>query len=251
MKSATTTPTAKDIRDANAEAFAKYAETMAEGQRLLAEGQRVLEGYGKDPTAPLRARGLVTDLIYAVWTLLRDARATKSKAPVENREKPAYKPDMDGLSNYLKSRGVPESLQPKLAAKLDAVVTAEITGREAAPQLSEGELGAFMTPQRVAALTADTPLGRLQVRYEKRLQEIVLPEDKIKDAKQARAAALLVATYRNLVKQQTKAGLKPQPQDERVTKAQRLRMAFYREQKAGHAPRRRGRPPKFAMNALA
>lgn len=149
------------------------------------------------------------------------------------------------LHDYLKSRGVPESLQPKLAAKLDAVVTAEITGREPAPSL------AVMTPQQTAALTADTPLGRLQIRYEKRLREIVLPEDKIEDGKQARAAGSLAATYRNLVKQQTKLGLAPQPLDGRVLKAQRLTAAFYREQKAGHAPRPRGRPSKVAMNALA
>jgi hypothetical protein len=108
-----------------------------------------------------------------------------------------------------------------------------------------------MTPQQLAALTADTPLGWAQARYEKRLREVDLPNDKITNAEQARAAASLVTTYRNLVKQQTKLGLAPQPQDERILRAQRLSVAFYREQKAGHAPRRRGRPSKVAMNALA
>jgi len=142
---------------------------------------------------------------------------------------------------------------PDERARLESMAARgrELTGRDAATQLSEADSAAFMTPQRVAMLTADTPLSRLQIRYEKRLQEIVLPEDKIKDVKEARAANSLAATYRNLVKQQIKAGLKPQPQDERVTKAQRLSVAFYREQKAAQAPRRRGRPPKFAMNALA
>jgi hypothetical protein len=58
---------------------------------------------------------------------------TNSKGPVEKYEKPAYKPDMDGLNNYLKSQGVPESIQPELAAKIDRLVKAEITGREAVP----------------------------------------------------------------------------------------------------------------------
>jgi tetratricopeptide (TPR) repeat protein len=37
------------------------------------------------------------------------------------------------LHDYFESRGVPEALQPKLAAKFDDLVTAEITGRDAAP----------------------------------------------------------------------------------------------------------------------
>jgi hypothetical protein len=197
-------------------------------------------------------RDHVLKLIAERANALLDAPATKGNATVEKYKKPSYKPDMDGLHNYLKSLGVPESRQPELAAKIDAFAKAEITGRTAAPKLSEADLAAFMTPQRVAALTADTPLSRLQIRYEKRLQEIVLPEDKIKDVKQARAANSLAQTYRNLVREQIKAGLKPQPQDKRVTEAQRLSVAFYREQKADHAPRRRGRPSsKVAMNALA
>jgi hypothetical protein len=71
-------------------------------------------------------------------------RFTDSEAPVDKYRKTSYKRGMDGLTDYLKSRGVPESLQPKLAAKLDAWVTAEITGRTAAPKLSEADLAAFM-----------------------------------------------------------------------------------------------------------
>jgi hypothetical protein len=74
---------------------------------------------------------------------LREAPATNGKGLVDKYQKPSYKRGMDGLTDYLKSRGVPESLQPKLAAKLDALVTAEITGRTAAPKLSEADLAAF------------------------------------------------------------------------------------------------------------
>jgi uncharacterized protein affecting Mg2+/Co2+ transport len=122
---------------------------------------------------------------------------------------------------------------------------------EATAETTRPALPPKLSPQQVAALTADTPLARLQVRYEKRLREIVLPEDEIKDVEQARAAAALVVTYRNLVKQQTKEGIEPQPQDERVTKAQRLSVAFYRKKRKAHASPRRGRPPKMAANSLA
>ena len=62
-----------------------------------------------------------------------EAPATKSKALVEKSRKPSYKPDMDGLNNYLKSQGVPEPLQPQLAAKIDRLVKAEISGRKDTP----------------------------------------------------------------------------------------------------------------------
>jgi hypothetical protein len=222
-------------------------------REVLAATEAESKATPREKRAAREAARLTVGAITVTEARLEIGAITETKARLENREKPPYKPDMDSLNNYLKSLGVAESRQPELAAKIDAFAKAEITGREAAPQLSEADLAAFMTPQQIAAVTADTPLGRLQVRYEKRLQEIVLPEDKIKDVKQARAAGLLGATFRNLVKQQIKAGLTPQPQDERVTKAQRLSVAFYREQKAGHGPpRRRGRPSsKVAMNALA
>jgi hypothetical protein len=106
-------------------------------------------------TELMRARILAADeaeLDKIHLSAVRDAlknRETKRNALVENRGKTFYKPDMDGLHNYLKSRGVPESLQPKLAAKLDALVTAEITGREAAPAAA---LEAMTLKDRRAAL---------------------------------------------------------------------------------------------------
>jgi hypothetical protein len=138
MKSATTTHTAKATRAANTEA-------VADAFTKIAESQRVFEALrGKDPTPPMRARELVTGLIDAVWLLLK-APATKGKATVEKYEETSYNPPMDGLHNYLKSQGVPEPLQPQLAAKIDRLVKAELTGREVAPTLSKTELAAFMT----------------------------------------------------------------------------------------------------------
>jgi hypothetical protein len=76
--------------------------------------------------------------------LLRNPYATASKAPVDNCENSSHNPGAMGLLNdYLKSQGVPQSVQPQLAAKIDALVKHEIAGREAAPKLSEADLAAF------------------------------------------------------------------------------------------------------------
>jgi len=201
---------------------------------------------------------------------LREAPATNSNAPVDKYRKPSYskpmldRPDIGGAaSEQEQSQFVQLARKIGFAAAGKLLVGAAppeeqralITGmaacaREAtSPEPPTSRVA--MTPQQLAELTADTPLGRLQARYEKRLREIDLPNDKITNAEQVRAAATLVTTYKNLVKQQAKLGLARQPQDERVLRAQRLSVSFYREQKAGHTPRRRGRPPKFPMNALA
>ena len=94
---------------------------------------------------------------------------------------------------------------------------------------------------------ADSPLARLQFRYEKRLREYVPPEDGIKNLTQARAAGQLWSTYRNLVKIQRDLGLEPEPQSPVVTEAQNQRTAFYRQSKSAPSRRSdRGQPPRTA-----
>ncbi len=197
------------------------------------------------------------------------APATKGEAPVDKYRKPSYKKKdrnqprlltrgkdegaMKALNEYFNKRKIPDALRPDLTAQYE-LLAAEALVRAKALEKAQAPIKPplpDLTPEQVAALTADTPLGRLQARYENRLREIDLSNDKITNVEQARAANSLAKTYRNLVEQQIKLGLAPQPQDERVLKAQRLCVAFYREQKADHAPRPRGRPSKVAMNALA
>jgi hypothetical protein len=220
-----------------------------------------------------RVRGVVLE--FAAYKkpapALREAPATKGEAKVDKSDETSYnKLMLDQPNNGGAELEQKQSQLVQLARDIGFAATGKLLVGAASPEeqraLKTGMAECarevtspepppspvVMTPQQqLAELTVDTTLGRLQVRYEKRLRKIDLPNDKITNVEQARAARSLVVTYRNLVEQQTKLGLAPQPQDEKVLKAQRLSVAFYREQKAGPTPRRRGRPPKFPMNALA
>lgn len=85
-------------------------------------------------------------------------------------------------------------------------------------------------------LMEDKTLSRLRDRYTKLLNTIELPENGLKTIDQARAAARLVTTYKNLTKRERERGLEPTRRDVRVIEANRLAEAFYRNrQRAGAA----------------
>jgi hypothetical protein len=102
------------------------------------------------------------------------------------------------------------------------------TGRAAAesrPKLNPRDLSA---PQ-LAAVVEDSTLGRLHRRYTELLATVELPKGGLKSVEQAQAAARLASTYEGLQRRRTELGLEPLPKDERVTEAQRLKTAFYRQ----------------------
>jgi tetratricopeptide (TPR) repeat protein len=99
-----------------------------------------------------------------------------------------------------------------------------------------------LSPRQVAAVLEDSTLGRLRRRYEERLANVELPKDGFKTKKQAQAAGRLTTTYRDLRSRQLKLGLEPLSKDSRITEADRLREAFYRnDQKRKATPTQRTR----------
>jgi hypothetical protein len=96
--------------------------------------------------------------------------------------------------------------------------------------LSSSSLGAMFNAP-LADTAIDTPLGRLEFRYAKRLREIELPESGFSSPEQAAAAARLSATYRSLRKLQIELGLPVTPKSWKVTAADRLRVSYQRSEK--------------------
>jgi hypothetical protein len=139
----------------------------------------------------------------------------------------------------------------KALRDLAAKTARETTGRAKAKQRAETLKGddLKLSSKQVAALIADSTLGRLQARYDE-LLKIKFPAKRLKDVEQARLAAKLSTTFDNLQRRREELGLPPLPKEAAVTKARRLSSAFYRKERAKGPTRspRRSRPvtPRFA-----
>ena len=94
------------------------------------------------------------------------------------------------------------------------------------PQLSPERVAAM-----VAAVVADSTLGRLQKRYDA-LLKVQFPANGLENLEQARAAAQLSTTFDNLQKRRAKLGLDPLPKNPKVVEARRLSSNFYRKERA-------------------
>ena len=94
-----------------------------------------------------------------------------------------------------------------------------------------------LSPEQVAAVVADSTLGRLQKRYDT-LLKVRLPANGLENIEQARTAAKLSSTYERLRQRQAELGLEPLPKDRRVAEAERLKVAFYRKAKKAEPPKK-------------
>ena len=97
----------------------------------------------------------------------------------------------------------------------------------------------------LAERIADSRLERLQVRFEKRLREIDLPEDGFTFPSQAKAAERLWSTFRQLQEVRAELKLSAMEKPERLTKAVAMASAYRRSHDKTGAPlpvRPRGRP---------
>jgi hypothetical protein len=120
-------------------------------------------------------------------------------------------------------------------------------GTSATPRAKRGARN--LSQPQVAAIIDSSQLGRLTRRYEDRLARIELPPEGegFQTKQQAQEAGKLWSTYQSLRTLEGQLGLPPTAEDSRVTEAQRLRTAFYRNSKTP-APARKGRgiPPRAA-----
>ena len=126
---------------------------------------------------------------------------------------------------------------PSIAAKI-----ASISNQDVALPIVIGR--DRLSLRDAAAAISGSTLGKLYLRYEELLRTTLLPEGGFQTKEQAQAGSRLSSTYRNLRKRQIAAGIEPAPKDERVTKADRLREAYYRKAKPERATPRRGRAVK-------
>jgi hypothetical protein len=104
----------------------------------------------------------------------------------------------------------------------------------------------------VSEVTADTRLARLQARLQRRVREIELPEGGFTSKAQAKAAARLSTTFRDLQKVRAELELPPLEKPPEVREVARLRSDYVKHHtKTGEAipRRRRGRPRRVAVEA--
>jgi tetratricopeptide (TPR) repeat protein len=85
-----------------------------------------------------------------------------------------------------------------------------------------------LSPSQLQNVIADSTLGRRQRRYAKLLEAVVVPPGGFQSVEEARQAGNLITTLARLRERQGQLGLVPEPDDERVAKAERARAAFYR-----------------------
>ena len=97
-----------------------------------------------------------------------------------------------------------------------------------------------LSPEQVAAVVADSTLGRLQKRYDA-LLKVGLPADGLQNIEQARSAAQLSTTFDNLQKRRAELGLEALPKNPKVVEARRLSSYFYRKERT-QKPARSARP---------
>ena len=90
----------------------------------------------------------------------------------------------------------------------------------------------------------NTPLGRLQLRYQQRLAALALPEGGFKTREQANAAGRLSKTLQDLQHLQARLGLKVTEKPPNVREAERMRMAFLRRYPAKPDASRPPRTPR-------
>jgi hypothetical protein len=144
------------------------------------------------------------------------------------RRTTVYDPDMDeahDLNAVAADLGYSFEDARQLLEREAADTAREVTGR------ARAELRPVIEPPAPVVVIEDQTLLRLQHRYAERLTSTTLPAEGLKDAEQARAARRLIATYQNLRQRHVDRGLEPPPKDARVTEAERLATAFYRQPK--------------------
>ena len=105
-----------------------------------------------------------------------------------------------------------------------------------------------LSPEQVAAVVADSTLGRLQKRYDT-LLKVRLPSSGLETIEQARSAAQLSTTFDNLQKRRAELGLEPLPKSPKVADARRLSTAFYRKARANKPSRSTRSSPRAATPA--
>jgi tetratricopeptide (TPR) repeat protein len=130
----------------------------------------------------------------------------------------------------LSKRKAFEALKREAKAELASRAT---TGRAKAKPRPKNDLKAKLDRLEAKAVKlGDGTLLSLIARY-KVQRNVTLPPDgvRITDPEQAKAAAGLPATFKNLQARLTEHGLKPLPPDALVAKAKRQSMAFYRNRK--------------------
>jgi hypothetical protein len=104
-----------------------------------------------------------------------------------------------------------------------------------------------LSPEQVALILEDCPLGHVLARYERQLRDIELPEGGFTTKAQADAAGRLDQTFRELQNIQAGLGLPVSEKPERVREAVRRRSAYVKHHtKTGEVipARPRGRPPR-------
>jgi hypothetical protein len=202
--------------------------TYARKETPSVEAAEDLSGTDMGEAAQLyaEARKLGFTFESALRTLLAAAETARETTDrVKGEPRPETVTAVRPESTLPRGLATPYSKDP--VPDLAGRITRAHEGLHAASESNPGD-DLKLSSKQVAAVIADSTLGRLQARYEK-LLETKFPANGLKDVKQAREAAKLSVTYGRLRDIQIELGLEPQPKDSRVVEAERLKAAFYRK----------------------